>query len=50
MNWEFCHPALQDGKPVGIDYIHHQTELAFEYLSGLRAAAERKAVTLTASR
>jgi sugar phosphate isomerase/epimerase len=46
MNWEFCHPALQNGKPVGIDYIHNQTQMAFEYLSGLRAAAEQKVETL----
>lgn len=42
MNWEFCHPGLQNGKPVGIDYVHHQTEMALEYLSRLRAAAEQK--------
>src|SRR5262249_16053525 len=45
MNWEFCHPAAQDGKPVGIDYVHNQTQMAFEYLLGLRASAERKAET-----
>jgi sugar phosphate isomerase/epimerase len=42
MNWEFCHPGLENGKPVGIDYVHRQTEMAFEYLSGLRAAAMQK--------
>lgn len=50
MNWEFCHPGLQNGKPVGIDYVHNQTQMAFEYLSGLRAEAEQKAVVLAASR
>jgi sugar phosphate isomerase/epimerase len=43
INWEFCHPGLENGKPVGIDYVHRQTEMAQEYLAGLRAAAEQKA-------
>ena len=43
MNWEFCHPGLENGKPVGIEYVHRQTEMAFEYLSALRASAEQKA-------
>lgn len=42
VNWEFCHPAIERGRPVGIDYIHEQTRMAFEYLSALRAAAEEK--------
>ena len=42
MDWEFCHPALENGKPVGIEYVHNQTRMAFEYLSTLREAAERK--------
>jgi sugar phosphate isomerase/epimerase len=42
MNWEFCHPGLENGKPVGIDYVHNQTAMAFEYLTGLRQAAEQK--------
>ena len=49
MNWEFCHPAAQDGKPVGIDYVHNQTQMAFEYLSALRASAEQKTATAMAS-
>lgn len=44
-NWEFCHPGLKDGNPVGIEYVHQQTEMAFEYLSALRAAAEQKMST-----
>lgn len=48
MNWEFCHPGLENGKPVGIDYVHRQTEMAREYLSGLRAAAEEKLATSVA--
>jgi sugar phosphate isomerase/epimerase len=43
--WEFCHPALESGRPAGIDYIHTQTQMAFEYLSALRAAAEQKALS-----
>ena len=43
VNWEFCHPALQNGVPAGIGYIHEQTRLALEYLSALRASAQQKA-------
>jgi hypothetical protein len=42
MDWEFCHPARVDGRPAGIEYVHNQTRMAFEYLSALRAAAEQK--------
>jgi len=42
IDWEFCHPALEDGKPAGIDYIHNQTALALEYMKDLRAKAEAK--------
>jgi sugar phosphate isomerase/epimerase len=49
MDWEFCHPGLENGKPVGIDYVHKQTELAFEYISALRASAERKINVVRAS-
>jgi sugar phosphate isomerase/epimerase len=45
VDWEFCHPALENGRPAGIDYIHKQTRMAFEYLSALRAAAEQKALS-----
>jgi sugar phosphate isomerase/epimerase len=48
MDWEFCHPGLEYGKPVGIEYVHDQTEMAFEYLSGLRAAAEEKTAAVVA--
>lgn len=44
MNWEFCHPAMENGQPAGIEYIHNQTRMALEYVSALREAAERKAV------
>jgi len=43
VDWEFCHPALENGRPAGIDYVHNQTRMAFEYLSALRVAAEQKA-------
>lgn len=49
MDWEFCHPALENGKPAGIDYVHRQTEMALEYLSALRASAEQKAEMAAAS-
>jgi sugar phosphate isomerase/epimerase len=42
MNWEFCHPARQDGAPVGIEYINRQSELALEYMRGLRAEARAR--------
>ena len=42
MDWEFCHPALENGQLAGIEYVHNQTRMAFEYLSALREAAERK--------
>ena len=42
VDWEFCHPALKNGEPAGIDYVHDQTRMAFEYLSALRASAEQR--------
>lgn len=42
INWEFCHPARQNGLPAGIDYIHEQTQMALEYMKNLRAAAQGK--------
>lgn len=48
VNWEFCHPARKNGKPAGIEYVHQQTEMAFEYLSRLRAEAEHKAQVVAA--
>ena len=49
VDWEFCHPALEDGKPAGIDYIHNQTQMAFEYLAALREEAMQKAQTAAVS-
>ena len=48
MDWEFCHPAMENGRPAGIEYVHDQTRMAFEYLSALRAAAEQKATAAIA--
>jgi sugar phosphate isomerase/epimerase len=42
VDWEFCHPAMEDGRPAGIEYVHSQTQMAFEYLSALRSASESK--------
>jgi len=39
MDWEFCHPAKENGKPADIDYVHNQTRMALEYMRGLRAEA-----------
>ena len=48
MDWEFCHPGLKNGKPVGIEYVHDQTEMALEYLQALRASAEQKLTAVVA--
>ena len=50
MDWEFCHPARVNSRPAGIEYVHNQTRMAFEYLSALRAAAEQKSGVLKGSR
>lgn len=42
LDWEFCHVAAENGKPAGIDYVHEQTRLAYEYLTNLRAAARAR--------
>jgi sugar phosphate isomerase/epimerase len=39
MNWEYCHPAVRDGKPAGIDYVHEQTRMALEYMREIRSRA-----------
>jgi sugar phosphate isomerase/epimerase len=43
VNWEFCHPALENGQHAGIEYVHNQTRMALEYMKQLRALAEAKA-------
>jgi len=43
IDWEFCHPAMENGKFAGIEYIHNQTRLALEYMKRLRADALAKA-------
>jgi sugar phosphate isomerase/epimerase len=48
VDWEFCHPAMENGKPAGIEYVHNQTRMAFEYLAGLRASAQQRALAITA--
>ena len=45
IDWEFCHPAMENGKPAGIDYVHNQTRLALEYMHGLRAEVVQGAQT-----
>jgi sugar phosphate isomerase/epimerase len=40
VNWEFCHPAMEHGRPAGIEYVHRQTRLALSYLKQLRAEAQ----------
>jgi len=48
IDWEFCHPAMENGKPAGIDYVHTQTRLALEYMRGLRAEVVQGAQTAAA--
>jgi sugar phosphate isomerase/epimerase len=43
LDWEFCHPAMENGKFAGIEYVHNQTRLALEYMKALRADALAKA-------
>ena len=46
INWEFCHPAKENGQFADIEYVHAQTRMALEYLKGLRAtSAEHKTTT-----
>jgi sugar phosphate isomerase/epimerase len=42
IDWEFCHPAMHNGQPAGIDYVHEQTQLALEYMRKLRADAQAR--------
>ena len=39
MNWEFCHPAMENGQRAGIEYVHKHTRMALEYMKQLRAEA-----------
>lgn len=49
LDWEFCHPAIANGQPAGIDYVHEQTQMALEYMRALRAAACAKRERVVAS-
>jgi sugar phosphate isomerase/epimerase len=42
LDWEFCHPAMENGRPAGIEYVHNQTRLALEYMRALRANAQAR--------
>lgn len=44
MSWEFCHPTPtnEKGEHLGIDHVHHQTELALEFMQTLRTEAEQR--------
>ena len=43
INWEYCHPAMENGRPAGIDYVRDQTHMALEYLRTLREIAVQRA-------
>ena len=36
VDWEFCHPAIENGEYAGIDYVHEQTRMALEYMKIMR--------------
>jgi sugar phosphate isomerase/epimerase len=42
MNYEFCHPAMEEDKPAGIEYVHKQARMALEFMKALRAGAEKR--------
>jgi sugar phosphate isomerase/epimerase len=42
LDWEFCHPAMENGRHAGIEYVHRQTRMALEYMKKLRADAQAK--------
>jgi sugar phosphate isomerase/epimerase len=42
VDWEFCHPAMENGKVAGIHYVHNQTKMALEYMRTLRTNAIRR--------
>src|SRR5947209_3744494 len=48
IDWEFCHPARENGKLAGIEYVHNQTRLAIEYMRAVRAEALQTAKSVTA--
>ena len=48
IDWEFCHPAMENGKLAGIEYVHNQTRLAIEYMRAVRAEALQRANSVTA--
>ena len=39
INYEFCHPALENHQPAGIEYIDKQAEYALEYMKNLIQSA-----------
>jgi len=39
INYEFCHPALQDHEPAGIEYVDRQAAYAVEYMKKLIESA-----------
>ena len=49
IDWEFCHPAMENGKPADIDYVHNQTRMALEYMLGLGRGVQG-AQTVTAGK
>jgi len=42
IDWEFCHPAIENGKFAGLDYVNDQTQMALEYMRELRQNALAK--------
>ena len=42
MDWEFCHPAMENGESAGIEYVHKHTRLALEFMKQLRTDAQAR--------
>lgn len=42
MDWEFCHPAMENGERAGIEYVHKHTRLALEFMKQLRTDAQAR--------
>lgn len=42
MNYEFCHPAMENGERAKIEYVHKHARMGLEFMKKLRANAEAR--------
>jgi sugar phosphate isomerase/epimerase len=42
IDWEYCHPAMENGRRAGIEHVHEQGRLAHEFMRKLRDSAAAK--------